>query len=459
MSDDPLLTSLCGICHIQEPKYKCPRCGAKTCSLACVKKHKNWSSCNGERDPTVFIPAAQLRTDRGIDHDYNFLHKLERTVDQVEKIFTEERGILPQRNQDFRTNKRARLHKGQSRGRNTLGEGLRPWARASISRLRKLGINVEHAPYGMSRARENKTSYNHKLRVINWQVEWLLLDFIDGPTRILSRTPDTTPLYTAFGDCQWHRLSKEERELEKRTQKNRLQQEQSVERVDAEQEHVMTLQDPMLGIWPEASHLLQDTTTARWNTTYAGKHQNVKEQGIRHDRNKYRFFLGSPKNPAREAKKLLPLVETEALETILRGEEVVEYPQIYVLPTNANLPAGYVLRQSKMEPLEKSKKRKHGVLVAYESGSESDSSLDSGPELEPSSKEEGGVRGDDQDNNNDGGDDDHDDHDEAEFQFQTEEQRTEFLAGCRTGGLTAEDTTSSSGSDSSDADDSDVVME
>lgn len=439
MSDDPLLTSLCGICHISEPKYKCPRCGAKTCSLACVKKHKNWSSCNGERDPTVFIPATQLRTDRGIDHDYNFLHKLERKVETADKIFTEERGILPQRKQDLRPNKRARLHKGQSRGKTTLGDDLRPWAKAALGRLRKLDINVEHAPYGMSRARENKTHYNHKLRKINWQVEWLLLDSDAGPTRILSKALDTTPLYEAFGECQWLRISKDEREAEKKAQKARLDNGQNLEQEHVDEDDHCGLQSPGSGTWHEAVTILQESLTCRWNGDPTDRRKsNLKDQIIRHDKDKYKFFLGNPKDPAREAKKLMPVSTTDALETTLKGLQVVEFPQIYVLPTGAILPNGYVSVRRREEPKAQSKKRKGGSLVAYDTGSDSDG----GPDLKPSSKEEGEIGAEAEQEEEDA---------EPGFEFENEEQRSNFLAANHAGRLpNNDDTTSSSGSDSSD---------
>lgn len=428
MSSDPLLTSLCGICHTREPKYKCPRCQAKTCSLACVKKHKNWSACSGERDPTVYVPAAQLRTDSGIDHDYNYLHKLERKVEQVDKMFTEERGILPQRTQDSHPNKRARVNKGQSRGRTTIGEGLRPWARASISRLKKLGINVEQMPFGMSRQKENKTSFNTRNRVINWQVEWLLLEPENSPRRLLSKTFDTVPLFEAFGEGQWQQLSREEKNSEKKEQRARVRDQQAANQTD-QQGLVQDLQNLELGTWQNATNLTQDAATGQWNS--APDVMNI-HAGVKVDVDEYRFFLGNPKDPARQAKNLVPLSATDNLEAVLRGQTVVEFPQIYVLPAASPLPDGFILKTpKKKEPKTNNKKRKSDALVAYESGSDSDS--DSGEEAEPVSKEEGEIRGED----------------DAEFEFENEEQRRKFLEAYEEN---AADTTSSSGSDSSDED-------
>ncbi|XP_026866109.1 zinc finger HIT domain-containing protein 3 [Electrophorus electricus] len=36
---------LCGVCNDQIPKYRCPVCRVKYCSLGCFKKHKSDDSC------------------------------------------------------------------------------------------------------------------------------------------------------------------------------------------------------------------------------------------------------------------------------------------------------------------------------------------------------------------------------------------------------------------------------
>ena len=43
----------CGVCSTGAAKYKCPRCFVQTCSLPCVKKHKEDSQC---RCVLFFLP-------------------------------------------------------------------------------------------------------------------------------------------------------------------------------------------------------------------------------------------------------------------------------------------------------------------------------------------------------------------------------------------------------------------
>ncbi|KAI2625344.1 hypothetical protein GGS26DRAFT_198293 [Hypomontagnella submonticulosa] len=356
---DPLLTSLCTICHIQAPKYKCPRCGARTCSLTCVKKHKNWSSCNGERDPTVYIPREKLKTDAGIDHDYNFLTKIERSVERVEKILKEEKDILPQEDSTARPppNKRARIHKGKSRGRVTFEENSRKWDRNSIQRMRQLGINVTSVPYGMTRAKENKTSWNRRTRSMNWQVEfleWTDVTSIEGhnnpkPLRLLHKVLDEVPLSVGFAEAQeYHRqrrLSDKERAQEK---KQRALDEKRI--VAGNGQNVATT------AWSDGDYVMQDPRTAAWNNTISGSHTT---EGLT---DKYRFFFLKPKTPSREQQRLVPLHPTETLATILPGLDIVEFPTICVLPANpTTIPDGYVVENRP----KKSKKRQGSSLVEY----------------------------------------------------------------------------------------------
>ncbi|KAI2632294.1 hypothetical protein GGR54DRAFT_582971 [Hypoxylon sp. NC1633] len=367
---DPLLTSLCTICHTQSPKYKCPRCGMRTCSLTCVKKHKNWSSCNGERDPTIYIPRRKLKTDAGIDHDYNFLTKIERSVEQTEKILREEKDILPQDDLASRPrpNKRRRIHNNSSRAIGPFDESTRKWDRNSIPRMLHLGINVSSLPYGMARAKENTTSWNKRTRTMNWQVEWLEWNAIgspDGnyepkPSRMLHKILDEVPLYVGFADGQESRrqqqLSSQERAVEKRQKKT------------TESKSVAgSGQDAITTSWSSGEHVMQDSTTTMWKTLALRPH-TTDELGDR-----YRFFYLLPKTPSREPQRLIPLRPTENLATILPGLDIVEFPTICVLPSGSErVPDGYVVESRP----KKSKKRGAPELVEYSSDGEDGEVMD-----------------------------------------------------------------------------------
>lgn len=333
-----------------------------------MTKHKKWSSCNGERDPTIYIPREKLKTDAGIDHDYNFLTKIERSVERAEKILREEREILPEENTTSRPppNKRARLHKGQSRGRVTFEENSRKWDRSSIQRMGQLGIHVSSVPYGMTRAKENKSSWNRRTRTMNWQVEWLEWKTITfdqdnnpQPSKMLYKILDETPLYIGFAETQeYHRrvqLSDQERAQEKKQK--------------ASEKKLVTGggQDVTSTAWSGQEYVIQDSRTAAWNNVISGSYAIEGLKG------RYRFYYLKPRTPSREKHRLVPLRPTENLATILPGLDIVEFPTICVLPANSTaVPDGYVVESRPR----KSKKRQASSLVEYGSEEEGEAADD-----------------------------------------------------------------------------------
>lgn len=55
-SSNPEAGSTCQVCKTKPSKYKCPGCCVRTCSLPCVKAHKESTGCNGKRQLTQFVP-------------------------------------------------------------------------------------------------------------------------------------------------------------------------------------------------------------------------------------------------------------------------------------------------------------------------------------------------------------------------------------------------------------------
>jgi len=442
---DPLLTSLCTICHIQTPKYKCPRCATRTCSLQCISKHKKWASCSGERDPTVYIPPSKLKTDAGIDHDYNFLTKIERSIETAEKMMREERDILPPPGQEptagqhqQHPNKRARFNDGrhaqhhyedpQQQG----GIGSAPsrrWDKASHFRLRKLGIHVTAVPYGMTRSRENKTSWNKRTRTINWQVEWFVhgggaftgkssqaenkmeteseADAANGrqqPTRIMYKILDETPLAQGFETSRESYRHAQMTDAERLAEKSCKKSKDDPARDSATQRspHKATSlgQDLATSSWAAYVAAVQLPTTTAWCTptpTTSKSNGQIKEKPV--IESEYKFFYQRPRIPSRQTQKLVPLDSADGLAKILPGLEIVEFPTIHAFPKDMALPAGYMIddapkhrempvrsrqERSQAEDGEQVKnengKRKAAGIVGYESSDEEEDDNDGGPE-------------------------------------------------------------------------------
>ena len=63
-------------------KYRCPGCGERSCSLACVKRHKAEKPCDGRRDPAAYFALGD-GTDELLLRDYHFLEGALRAVDSA----------------------------------------------------------------------------------------------------------------------------------------------------------------------------------------------------------------------------------------------------------------------------------------------------------------------------------------------------------------------------------------
>jgi hypothetical protein len=169
---DALLSELCAICHTNPLKYKCPRCGIQTCSLACVKRHKLWSQCSGLRNPAAYRKRGELATPASVDQDYNFITSVERSLARADDEATE-RG----------------LNLNDAVGRKFV-KGQR---RTNIE-IANSGAIVLKAPEGMSRNKQNRSRWNMKHRFFTWTVEWMLPD----GTKSLANARASTTVGEAF---------------------------------------------------------------------------------------------------------------------------------------------------------------------------------------------------------------------------------------------------------------------
>jgi hypothetical protein len=380
---DPLLTTLCTICHREPPKYKCPRCGVRTCSLPCTKKHKAWASCSGERDPASFIPRERLVTDAGVDHDYNFISKIERAKERFEKAVVAEKGLLgeseirgPKRGQEDKRFEKVwygdqLVHepatRGMGRGGWQGGRGGATWRdnlhqrfdQQVRQRLRRHDIQVLTMPKGLSRQKENKTAWNRRTNTINWQVEWLLFGIgqandDDKPTRICHKSLDGKPMYQALADSlEWDRSAAQQRKRARdggdpadeedqpphKKHKALSRKQKAVQQVEA----MVPCQDLTSSTWPASEYTMQCTATGRWSQISSDPSVPKSSEEEAALLAKLRFFLFKPATPDEPSKGLIPLSSTDDLLGALSGRTIVEFPTIYVLQSDAPLPEGLTL--------------------------------------------------------------------------------------------------------------------
>lgn len=143
----------CEICLENEGRYTCPKCGAKTCSLDCVKKHKVQGDCDGVIDNTTFIKRKEFKANELlVQRDYNFLMNLDRNINVAKT--------------DIRTTNK-RILTPNYRGQNKRRQG-----EVSDNAIIRRGVNVKLLPKGMERSNNNKSSWDKKNNTFVWTIEF-----------------------------------------------------------------------------------------------------------------------------------------------------------------------------------------------------------------------------------------------------------------------------------------------
>ncbi len=74
----------CETCAVNPFKYTCPGCLIKTCSLPCVRQHKEATGCTGQRDKTKFVRKDEF-TELDFLNDYKFLEQSSQIIDSAKR--------------------------------------------------------------------------------------------------------------------------------------------------------------------------------------------------------------------------------------------------------------------------------------------------------------------------------------------------------------------------------------
>ncbi|KAG5918302.1 hypothetical protein E4U61_001872 [Claviceps capensis] len=366
---DPLLTSLCSICHITPPKYKCPRCHTQTCSLTCTKKHKSWSQCSGHRDPTTYIPPSRLRTPAGVDHDYNFLHGIELSLERSEKMLIQEKKLLQEEELRPLTVQQVRWKIGKDgrRRKVLVTQALREAHKAKkvdkalIHKLRALNVQVVSMPVGMARQRENHTTLHRKTGRIHWQVEWLTWaphaiereQKREGEradtmpmARALSKVMDDVPLYKAYQAVLEEQKRAEMGQAGSRPPMTTTTTTRTTRYTEGQHSGAGRSR-----WWDHKLDCIQDVTSGRWVPLTGAHLAEWPAQRDALERKQYSFYIATSSSQdgtpiplaAHTATLLTPLDPGTRLCDIIPETRIVEFPTLYVLPAKEALPMGYVL--------------------------------------------------------------------------------------------------------------------
>lgn len=340
------------------------------------------------------MPASQLKTPAGVDHDYNFLSAIERERDRNQRELVQDRGVFSEKQlRELGDEKRWRkmwfgeqvrfvsASAGPRGGGGPLrgfgsdgeddnnksddGEGGNPAADAAKrahsalarrvrQRLDQANVEVVHMPLGMVRQRENTTAWNRKAQRINWCVEWIVHDEALQPpsfapsaianTRVRHKALETTPLYKALGNSlAWHRKGQKKEEdgeddddeihLSQYARKRRRILIKEVK----EEGRRSAMQDADSENWLATPYPTQNPYTGTWDLDRSAAIGSWLPDEVIDEKKNHRFYLLKPLTPLGKPKELIPLDSIETLGRALMGRTVLEYPTIYVLPPSSPL--------------------------------------------------------------------------------------------------------------------------
>ncbi|KAF1817060.1 hypothetical protein P152DRAFT_510367 [Eremomyces bilateralis CBS 781.70] len=334
MSEPSLLSEMCSICTTQKPKYRCPGCSIRTCSLPCFQRHKAWASCSGKRDPAKYMKKSELSTEPAFDHDYNFLAGIERVIDKAERD-VESRGMEKAERMD---------RGGRGFGRRGGGQGTTGEARVALREETRLKDAVgraqviwERAPKGMARRKMNQSHYLNRSKRIRWMVEWI---HDDGSKRLghMIENESLADGYRAMIEPKESRSSKKRKRpsegegpVHNESQDGNLPPDQSLQpepnEVEVAKQPDQPTSEPTPSQGPDAN---LDTAGSRLNAHSTDPEDLIDEGPPSHFPDRH-FYLLMPQTPGKHT-VLVPLSAQTILSEALRGRVIMEFPTIYVLP-------------------------------------------------------------------------------------------------------------------------------
>jgi hypothetical protein len=331
------------------------------------------------------MPPQKLYTAAGVDHDYNFISSIERGIERSDKRIVEEKRLVDQKEL------KEILKKEDLRRRHNWRAPRKPDTPLEKA-IDRAAVMVDRAPKGMTRSRENKTSWNKPFQCINWRIE--LVD--ESCSTSLHFMRDNQQIGEAYEDI-----------LEEQARANMTAEERAAAKKRRLKEHKKEVKRARVTHSTEPlahTSFMQDPSTTAWNMEVPASQTetnldieappdpdtilSIPYDSYEPSSGKY-FYLHKPHTPSSLPKVLIPIHHTGTLSIFLRNQVVLEYPTIYVLPyAPIALPKAYILEREYLNP-SKSQKQKavHDVkssgkgngLVDY--GSDSDTSS-SGSEME-----------------------------------------------------------------------------
>lgn len=331
---DPLL---CSSCMSKEPKYKCPCCEVRSCSLTCVKQHKADRNCEGKRPRSSFLRVKEMN-DNTLVQDFTFLQDTQAAVQGLSSRDPLVKGGNRSKHNKYASPKHKELLKQCSR--------------------RSPPIGLLLMPQGMQRHAANSTVYRRKLKHIAWRVDWV---FVANARRTV--TTMHFPEYVSWGEVL-HDLLLEHPRYPSAAQTSRT-----------------------VGVGPmgpaesvagageiSGGGLVQAVQAPRKPFRDTSKQRQRSAGILRHDLRKHaelidelKLFMRCTNSPANKP-RFYPVPISSTPQTFLAGKSVIEYPTILVaLPEEAG---GYALVECEIDV------QSQGGRAGQQEEEKSDRSLD-----------------------------------------------------------------------------------
>ncbi|KAJ5629431.1 hypothetical protein N7528_003088 [Penicillium herquei] len=324
-NNDPLLSELCSICHINPPKYRCPRCSTRTCSLPCTRRHKLWSQCSGIRDPAAYLKRNELMNESALDRDFNFITGIERSLERADRD-AENRGIDLARGQVQDGEGGDAQNSGAGRKRKHPQQGLVKGEAGFLRGAETGAVTVIRAPRGMSRNKQNNSRWHPKHKCLSWSVEWVLT----SGEKIVRNSLENCPIAEAY-DRAFPLPKKEKPNTEPLKDEEQKQSETATaqDSADAVTSDAAVASNPSE---PTAQPEQPPSTNDAENPTETKKsteEDKPQDLSIGPHRDLY-FYLHRPRTRSNKP-VLAPLAPLATLAAVLRERTVLEFPTIYVL--------------------------------------------------------------------------------------------------------------------------------
>ncbi|KAJ6036748.1 hypothetical protein N7540_001027 [Penicillium herquei] len=328
-NNDPLLSELCSICHVNPPKYRCPRCSTRTCSLPCTRRHKLWSQCSGIRDPAAYLKRSELMNGSALDRDFNFITGIERSLERADRD-AENRGIDLARGQvqaqDGDGGDSQDSGAGAGRKRKHPQQGLVKGEAGFLRGAETGAVTVIRAPRGMSRNKQNNSRWHPKHKCLSWSVEWVSTSGEKIIRNCLENCPIAEAYDRTFPLPKQEKPNPEPLNDEKQTQSETVTAHDSTGAVTSDAAVPSNPSEPTAQ--PEQPSSTNDDEIST-ETKNPAKEDKPQDLTIGPHRELY-FYLHRPRTRSKHP-VLVPLAPLATLAAVLRERTVLEFPTIYVL--------------------------------------------------------------------------------------------------------------------------------